>query len=217
MKSRPSPPPRLAENRGRQARKMGIAAKIDKCCRGESTYCGRRLQFADFRRFGQPIGDWKSPPTRRYCLAGLPILPCGLLNRGLVSWCLYRGFDAFPPENPSIQVCRCRDQLASVAVSWASVLQPSCWPRLSWRRWVWPNRCEAAEDGMGYTDTPRLPNSPWRVHDRTRPQPPMVCAGQCARATPPSDAVILFDGKDLSQWEVCDAQRRRAARRSQRH
>ncbi len=25
------------------------------------------------------------------------------------------------------------------------------------------------DDGLGYTDTPRLPNSPWRVHDRQRP------------------------------------------------
>ena len=40
------------------------------------------------------------------------------------------------------------------------------------------------DDGLGYTDTPRLPNSPWRVHDRQRPQPPMVEPGaNVGRAT----------------------------------
>ncbi len=53
---------------------------------------------------------------------------------------------------------------------------------------------------MGYTDTPFLPNSPWRVHDRARPQPPVVAPGETA-ASPPADAVILFDGHDLDQWE----------------
>ena len=56
------------------------------------------------------------------------------------------------------------------------------------------------DDGLGYTDTPRLPDSPWRVHDRQRPQPPMVTPGKEPGA-PPADAVVLFDGKDLSQWE----------------
>jgi hypothetical protein len=64
-----------------------------------------------------------------------------------------------------------------------------------------------SDDGLGYTDTPRLPNSPWRVHDRERPQPLMVepgaGVGQQPQA-PPSDAVMLFDGKDLSQWEGGD-------------
>jgi hypothetical protein len=64
----------------------------------------------------------------------------------------------------------------------------------------------AADDGMGYTDTPRLPNSPWRVHDRARPQPPMVAPGDAADrpAPPPSDAIVLFDGKNLSQWDGLD-------------
>jgi len=57
-----------------------------------------------------------------------------------------------------------------------------------------------AAEAPGYDDTPRLPNSPWRVHDRRRPQPPMVEPGN-KRAAPPADAIILFDGKDLSQWQ----------------
>ncbi|MGD0900117.1 MAG: DUF1080 domain-containing protein [Thermoguttaceae bacterium] len=57
----------------------------------------------------------------------------------------------------------------------------------------------SAEDGLGYNDTPFLPNSPWRVHDRKRPQPPMVEPGR-EPGQPPADAIVLFDGKDLSQW-----------------
>jgi hypothetical protein len=60
--------------------------------------------------------------------------------------------------------------------------------------------CGICDDGLGYTDTPRLPDSPWRVHDHQRPQPPMVAPGKEPGA-PPADAVILFDGKDLLQWE----------------
>jgi len=60
--------------------------------------------------------------------------------------------------------------------------------------------CGICDDGLGYDDTPRLPNSPWRVHDRQRPQPPMVEPGD-GFGGPPADAVVLFDGKDLSHWE----------------
>jgi hypothetical protein len=53
----------------------------------------------------------------------------------------------------------------------------------------------------GYTDTPRLPDG-WRVHDATRPRPPVVAPGPAvAAATPvPADAVRLFDGHDLDAF-----------------
>ena len=51
----------------------------------------------------------------------------------------------------------------------------------------------------GYTDTPFIPGQPWRVHDAERPQPPIVST-QGSPATPPSDAIALFDGTDASAW-----------------
>jgi hypothetical protein len=46
-----------------------------------------------------------------------------------------------------------------------------------------------------------LPGQKWRVHDRARPQPRMVVPGQpIPTAAAPSDATVLFDGKDLSKW-----------------
>jgi len=52
---------------------------------------------------------------------------------------------------------------------------------------------------LGFTDTPMLPNLPWHVHDPARPHPPVVTPGATPYA-PPSDAIVLFDGKDLSKW-----------------
>lgn len=40
---------------------------------------------------------------------------------------------------------------------------------------------------------------PWKVHDMNRPLPKVVTAAE-QPGQPPSDAVILFDGKDLSNW-----------------
>src|SRR2546421_10239546 len=53
---------------------------------------------------------------------------------------------------------------------------------------------------QGFTDTPILPGLKWHVHDPARPHPPVVTPGTTPGA-PPSDAIVLFDGKDLSRWE----------------
>ena len=55
----------------------------------------------------------------------------------------------------------------------------------------------------GFTDSPMLPGGKWHQHDPNRPQPPVVTPGSTFSqgAPPPSDAEVLFDGKDLSKWE----------------
>ena len=50
---------------------------------------------------------------------------------------------------------------------------------------------------LGYDDTPFIPNSSFRVHDSTRPQPRIVSPDS---NNAPSDAIFLFDGNYLSGW-----------------
>lgn len=55
----------------------------------------------------------------------------------------------------------------------------------------------------GYSDTPVIPGQKWKVHDIERPAPRLVTPGATPGA-PPSDATVLFDGKDLSKWQAQD-------------
>ena len=58
----------------------------------------------------------------------------------------------------------------------------------------------------GYKDTPLIPGTQWHVHDPDRPKPRIITSGKTfsEMAAPPSDAIVLFDGKDLSKWKQGD-------------
>jgi hypothetical protein len=70
------------------------------------------------------------------------------------------------------------------------------------------------EQNPGYTDTPLLPGSQWRVHDAARPHPAVVAPAPAGPPTPPpADAVLLFGGGNLdaftgrggkAQWRLVD-------------
>jgi hypothetical protein len=51
----------------------------------------------------------------------------------------------------------------------------------------------------GFTDTPMEPGMPYHVHDSGRPHPKQITPASTPGG-PPSDAIVLFDGKDLSKW-----------------
>jgi hypothetical protein len=57
--------------------------------------------------------------------------------------------------------------------------------------------------GVGYEDTPQIPGQNWKVHDKNRPNPPVVTPAETFShlAPAPADATVLFDGKDLSKWK----------------
>ncbi len=59
----------------------------------------------------------------------------------------------------------------------------------------------AGDDVRGYSDTPQIPGQKWKVHDMERPRPEKVTPGPMGTQGAPSDAIVLFDGKDLSKWE----------------
>src|SRR5437773_10203615 len=52
----------------------------------------------------------------------------------------------------------------------------------------------------------RSPAQQWPVHSLDRPRPPVVDPGpERPPAPPPSDAIVLFDGRDPAQWQSQDS------------
>jgi hypothetical protein len=67
---------------------------------------------------------------------------------------------------------------------------------------------QAASSGQAFYGDPPDEHHPWAVHDQNRPQPPIITPGSFSSmdqpGKPPSDAIVLFDGKDTSHWEQAD-------------
>src|SRR3979411_578398 len=63
----------------------------------------------------------------------------------------------------------------------------------------------AASSGQAFYGDAPDEHHPWAIHDPNRPQPKVVTPGTFSTPAepgkPPSDAIILFDGTDLSKWE----------------
>jgi hypothetical protein len=63
----------------------------------------------------------------------------------------------------------------------------------------------AAASAPAFYGDPPDEHHPWAVHDGNRPQPKVITPGTFSAETqvsqPPSDAVVLFNGTDLSNWE----------------
>ncbi len=57
-----------------------------------------------------------------------------------------------------------------------------------------------------HQEGPMPPGAQYAVHSWSRPRPPVVDPGPDRPPTPaPSDAIVLFDGHDLSQWQAEDS------------
>lgn len=60
---------------------------------------------------------------------------------------------------------------------------------------------------MGFTDAAAAqPSNEWPIHSMERPKPRVVDPGAYASPSPPpSDAVVLFDGRTLDRWRADDS------------
>jgi hypothetical protein len=68
-----------------------------------------------------------------------------------------------------------------------------------------PTLAADGKKSLGYSNTPIIPGTSWHVHDGDRPQPRVVTSPKFSEmAAAPSDAVVLFDGTDLSKWKHAD-------------
>jgi hypothetical protein len=65
----------------------------------------------------------------------------------------------------------------------------------------------AIAQGKSETQTAK-PGQVWTIHDEKRPKPAVIEPGTASTqekpGRAPSDAIVLFDGKDLSQWRMED-------------
>lgn len=102
---------------------------------------------------------------------------------------------------PNVATCVCALALvAGVAVMSAEQSAPPAPPPQAQAPAPDPGPVRDANGAViGYTNMAEIPGTPWRIHDAARPHPPVVAPGASAGA-PPADAVVLFNGRDLSAW-----------------
>ena len=106
-----------------------------------------------------------------------------------------------PQQTPSFNLARVALRARNLSGAWILFLGVF----LLWAAAGSADELVHAKDGSGvygYKDTPKLPWCQWLVHDPDRPAAKRVNPGKAGPPAPvPSDAIILFDGKDSSKWQ----------------